>query len=271
MDIVKIGYSWPEPKGFRVARERGIAEYHFLHFWDSFEIIINGEKIKTEPHACIIYKPRTPQFYNCASESTQDWFRIVGNLDDTMEKYGLSYNTVYYPENYEFITSLTRKMEFEFTSRDMFYEDICRLYLEQFFVFLSRGVSAKDDKSNLNSETRDQLIRLRRQIQLEYNKKWTIEDMANLINLSPSYLHVSYKRFFGSSPMNDLISVRIERARTMLSDTKKSVNEIAARLGYNNPSHFIRQFTKNEGVSPYKYRQRTRIENIHRDRFRENP
>ncbi len=269
MKVVKIGFSWPEPEGFKVVRPNGIPEYHFLHFWDSFEIILNGEKICAEPHACIIYKPNTPQYYSCKSESTQDWFRVVGNMDKAMQKYGLCYNTVYYPENYGFITSLTRKMEFELTSCDHHYSEMCDSYLNEFLILLSRGTSPKEDKSNINSETRAQLIRLRRQIQREYNKKWTIEDMANFINLSPSYLHASYKRFFGTSPLNDLILVRVERARVMLSDTKKSVNEIAVMLGYNNPSHFIRQFTKKEGISPYKYRQQTKFENIHRDRFRE--
>ncbi len=269
MKIVKIGFSWPEPKGFKVSRPSGIPEYHFLHFWDPFKLILNGEEILAEPHACIIYKPNTPQYYSCECESTQDWFRIVGNMDGIMEKYGLSYNTVYYPENYEFISSLTRKMEFELTSRDDFYDDICNAYLTQFLILLSRGISPKEEKSNINTQTRTQLIRLRRQIQREYNKRWTITDMAKFINLSPSYLHAAYKRFFDISPLNDLIAIRIEQACTMLSDTQKSVNEIAVSLGYNNPSHFIRQFTKKEGISPYKYRQQTKIENINRDRFRE--
>ncbi len=269
MEIVKIAFSWPEPAGFKVERPDGIPQYHFLHFWNPCELVLDGQKISAEPHACIIYKPHTPQYYSFKGKSMQDWFRIEGDLDAIMEKYGLSYNTVYYPQNYEFISSLTRKIEYELTVCDDFYDGMCESYLTQFFIMLSRGIHPKEENSSLNSETRTQLLRLRQQLHREHYKNWTIGEMANFVNLSPSYLHAAYKRFFGVSPLNDLILFRIDRARSMLSDTQKSVNEIATVLGYNNPSHFIRQFAKKVGVSPYKYRQQTKIENIRRGRYDE--
>lgn len=269
MKIVKIAFFWPEARGFKRNRPNGVPEYNFLHFWDPAEIILNGEKIVTAPHACIIYKPNTPQCYSFNEKSTQDWFRFEGDIDAIMEKYGLECNTIYYPENYSFISSLTRKMELEFTCQSKYSDDICEAYLNEFFILLSREVSVKTEASNINQATRTQLIQLRRQIQREYSKPWTIDDMASLINLSPSYLHAIYKQFFGVSPLNDLISVRIERACLMLSGTKKSNAEIAANLGYNTTSHFMRQFSKKMGMSPREYRRQTKVDDLPRDKVRD--
>lgn len=270
MKIVKIAFFWPEENGFKRIRPNGVPEYNFLHFWDPVEMVLNGEKIVTAPHACIIYKPNTPQHYSFNDKSTQDWFRFVGDVDALMEKYGLEYNTIYYPENYSFISEITRKMELEFTCQSKYCDDICEAYLNEFFILLSREVFFKPEVSNINQATRTQLIQLRRQIQREYSKSWTIDDMANSINLSPSYLHAIYKQFFGVSPLNDLISVRIERACLMLTGTKKTNAEIAASLGYNTPSHFMRQFSKKMGMSPREYRRQVKVDYMPRDKVRDN-
>lgn len=264
LEIHSIRHSWPEKPSFKVDRPIGTNEYVFLHFWEPFDITINAKVYKTSPHACIIYKPGTPQLFGCENASTQDWFRIIGNLDEIMDNLHLSFDTLYYPKNYDFITSLTRKMEIEYSAKKEYYKEICNSYLSELFIHLSREVSINQPQSSLNSQTREQLKLLRHRLCLEYDKKWNIAEMANLINLSPSYLYSAYKRFYGVSPMHDLISIRTQHARTLLNDSKKTVNEIAELLGYSSTSHFVRQFTKTEGISPLKYRQRNRLENRYR-------
>ena len=112
-----IRHSWPEKPGMTINRPNGINEYLFLHFWNSFEIELNGETIITKPHACIIFKKNTPQNYHSSEPSTHDWFRMVGNVEELLNKYNLKCNEIYYPKNYNFIPSLVRKMEVENTTK----------------------------------------------------------------------------------------------------------------------------------------------------------
>ena len=51
---------------------------------------------------------------------------------------------------------------------------------------------------------------------------------------------------------NDL---KLEDARTMLTDTDLSVTDIAMETGFNDVSYFIYMFRKKYGVSPYKYKK----------------
>lgn len=54
----------------------------------------------------------------------------------------------------------------------------------------------------------------------------------------------------------DLIqNLRAERAKGYLLDTKDSVAEVATKMGYNQPQHFIRAFTRITGESPLKWRK----------------
>lgn len=258
MEVVKIGHSRPEAPGFCVSLPQGVKEYYILHFWQSFEITLNGQSQKTDPHAVIIFDSNAPQYYRCNEKSVHDWFTVSGNMGEQMKKYGLEFNTVYQPENYNFISSVIRKIESETYAPQKHHKDICNAYLQEFFVLLSREISSAKQRPEVNPATKEQLKRLRRQLQLEYNRKWEIADMANFINLSESYLYSAYKKFYGISPKKDLIGIRMQRAKYLLESTKQPVGEIAVQLGYTNSSHFIRQFTSSEGISPFKYRQRNR-------------
>ena len=255
-----IRHSWPEKPGLSIYRPNGTFEYSFLHFWNSFEINLNGKTFKTKPHACIIFKKGTPQIFSSEEASTQDWFRMRGDVEEIIHKYGIEFDTIYYPKNYDFITSLTRKMELEFTVKGKYFSELCNAYLDQLFIELSREISTEQTSISVNSQTKEHLKTLRLQLSLEYDKKWCIDDMAKFVNLSPSYLYATYKRYYGVSPMHDLIAIRMQQAMTLLNDSQKTVNEIAEILGYPNSSHFIRQFTKYKGISPLKYRQRNLIE-----------
>jgi transcriptional regulator GlxA family with amidase domain len=57
------------------------------------------------------------------------------------------------------------------------------------------------------------------------------------------------------SPRQFLKTVRLQAARDLLETTFLSVKEVMARAGYNDPSHFVRDFEKMFGESPYRYRQ----------------
>ena len=50
--------------------------------------------------------------------------------------------------------------------------------------------------------------------------------MAKYLNISAGYLHTSYKKYFGTSCMNDVILACIEYACEYLTSTNKSVEEV---------------------------------------------
>lgn len=255
---IKSGYirhRWPVKSDFSIYRPIGIHEYLFLHFYTPFEIRLGDKTVKTKSHACIIIEKNTPQIYRCNEESVHDWFRLEGDVEGLLASYGLKTNTIYYPKNHSFITSLTRRMELESREKREYYEELCNSHLNNLFIQLSREVSEKASSESLNPQTVDQLKKLRFTLACEYNKKWTIDSMAKEISLSASYLHAAYKKYYGISPMQDLITMRIHEATIMLSSNTKSIREISDALGYPSTSQFIRQFTKSIGISPLKYRK----------------
>jgi AraC family transcriptional regulator, arabinose operon regulatory protein len=78
--------------------------------------------------------------------------------------------------------------------------------------------------------------------------------LAALANVSPAHFTALFNEQTGCSPRDYLHLLRIHQACQLLHDTQLPIKEIAARLGYQDPFHFSRQFRAFEGVSPTEYR-----------------
>ncbi len=64
-----------------------------------------------------------------------------------------------------------------------------------------------------------------------------------------------FKSAMGVSPSRYHINLRLDAARRLLRETKKSVVTIALDVGYTNPSHFAQLFRRETGLSPSDYRR----------------
>lgn len=77
-----------------------------------------------------------------------------------------------------------------------------------------------------------------------------IPQIAELVNLSPSRFRHLFKTQIGLGPAEYIQRVRLRRARVLLERTFLSVKEVMALVGYNDPSHFSREFRRVHGVAP---------------------
>lgn len=253
--IEKIRHAWPESGPFCIERPYGCAEYVFLHFWDSMQFLREGEPVSSEPHACILYSPGTPQYFFSKTAIIHDWFHLSCTDGRFFAECGIPENTLLYPKKHGFVTDIIRELEMEFYGDSDHSFALQGAKLTELFVKLGREISPGAGEVSVNERTVALLQTLRRRLVLEYSDDWTVERMAAEIGLSPSYLHAAYRNYYQISPASDLISIRMERAKFYLTGTSLTVGDLAARLGYANTTHFIRQFKKQVGLSPLRYRK----------------
>ena len=77
-----------------------------------------------------------------------------------------------------------------------------------------------------------------------------IPRLAALVNLSPSRFRHLFKTQIGVAPAAYLQRLRLRRARMLLERTFLTVKEVMTLVGYNDPSHFARDFRRAHGVAP---------------------
>lgn len=87
-------------------------------------------------------------------------------------------------------------------------------------------------------------------------QKWTVNDMAAQVRLSPSYFQSQYKKIFHISCMEDLFTSRMDHARTLLATTHLPINRVGEECGYESNIYFSRHFKIKVGMTPSEYRNK---------------
>lgn len=95
-----------------------------------------------------------------------------------------------------------------------------------------------------------------RYIDQHFNKKLTLEILAEVGHGSPYHLHRTFKRINGTTPVDYIQQTRIKKALELLTYSDKGISEIATEVGMPNTSYFITLFKKKTGFTPVEYRQK---------------
>lgn len=83
---------------------------------------------------------------------------------------------------------------------------------------------------------------------------WTVETLASEVGMSRSRFADRFKTLLEIGPMSYLSDWRMQKAISLLEDTKQSVQHVAQLAGYKSPAAFTRAFSEKFGVSPTEYR-----------------
>lgn len=86
----------------------------------------------------------------------------------------------------------------------------------------------------------------------------TIGSAAEAMGMNSARASILYKEHTGMHPSAYLQSLRMEKAKELLTESDLPVKEIAVKVGYFDSSSFIRRFRQNTSVTPAQYRQMAR-------------
>ncbi|WP_411349198.1 helix-turn-helix domain-containing protein [Paenibacillus sp. WLX2291] len=91
-------------------------------------------------------------------------------------------------------------------------------------------------------------------LQRHYTEDIRVEQLAQLVCLSPSRLSHLYKQHIGETIMDTVLRLRLEQAQQLLCSTSRYIGEIAYEVGFNSQTYFTCKFTRHFGISPSLYR-----------------
>jgi AraC-like DNA-binding protein len=82
-----------------------------------------------------------------------------------------------------------------------------------------------------------------------------LEALARAAHVSPRHFSRSFRRTFGETPYQYLLTRRIERAQHLLRRTDLPVAEVCLEVGFTSVGSFTTTFRRRVGVSPTAYRR----------------
>lgn len=91
-------------------------------------------------------------------------------------------------------------------------------------------------------------------LQEHYNEQSNIENLAEEWGVSSRYLRKYFEEKVGMSCMDYITVMRMNRAKELLWESRKSITEVAMETGYGTSQYFSRMFKKEVGMTPSEYR-----------------
>jgi AraC-like DNA-binding protein len=88
------------------------------------------------------------------------------------------------------------------------------------------------------------------------NQPIRVEDVAEHIGKSRSYLSRKFKAELGFQISDFIMRRKLEEAKSLLSFTDKSISEISEYLCFSSQSYFQNVFKKKYGITPNQYRRK---------------
>ncbi len=155
----------------------------------------------------------------------------------------------------EDFNTLVNKMTAEYADIDKFSNTFLGIYLQEMVLFLTRhSVLSHEAPSLINANDAD-ILAATKYIYQNFRQPLTLEDVASIASLSPTYFSKKFKQVTGMGFKEYLNYVRLKHAQTALLTTSNTITDIALEYGFNDSNYFKDLFKKVYGKSPREYRK----------------
>lgn len=265
IDVRKIEYDSLNSISLQAAHRD---ENYLLFFQQSgkSEIVIDFREFVIEGCA-ILYVLPGQVHYGMGSKNTQAWVMAIDTawIHDSFREIFMEraaqITPVFMNETDAQLFSETFQLLFNFTQEHhhCFQEQAIRAMAE---VCLSLFASEykKQDDSSLRTNLRINTItrQFRSLLLANFRTMKSPSDYAASIHISPVYLNEAVKQTTGHPVSYWIHQEIILEAKRILFYTNLTVKEIAHTLGYDDPTYFIRLFSKVAGLPPLQFRRKYR-------------
>lgn len=169
------------------------------------------------------------------------------------------------PENFSHLLALTdpiwnyvydviQELEKEYREKRLYWEMYIGADLRRMFITIFREceellASVRVDASAAIA------YKVLNYLDHHYPEDISVTKLAETFFLNKHYIAHVFKAETGYSPMDYVISLRMNRAKALLAETARSISEIAVECGYTDFNHFSKLFKKYAGMSPSRFRK----------------
>ena len=168
------------------------------------------------------------------------------------------YRIVNFKDIQETIFFYLQKLLYEVEAKIPGNEIICQNLMEILVVLLERQTNFSTTLAPVSQKTSRMSSHIRRYIDQHYKENITLDQLAEISHVSKFYLAHAFAEEYGISPINYLISKRIDEGAHLLETTDLSLALISHICGFSSPSYFSQIFKKQHLCSPREYRKKSR-------------
>ena len=180
---------------------------------------------------------------------------VLGGENLEMAANEQGYVLTHFHRDWETVAGCLRFMLQEVRAGQEGYSQVCQRLLEIILLRILRrsGLALATEAAGQGDSRECDIVR--RYIDEHFKENISLDQLAELAHINKYYLVHTFRKTYGTSPINYLISRRIQESRFLLTNSNHSLSQIARILGFSSLSYFSQSFRRAEGVSPLEYRK----------------
>ncbi len=236
-------------------RPNGRSDYLLLYIAEGkCYATVNQKQLCIEAGNLVLFRPGEPQAYSFkkADRSVLCSIHFTGTgCDALLREIDMQNKNIIFVGSSKKILSVFEKTTREFTLKTPEYQSFCDAYLFELFASIKRQLAYKNNPTYIkNNALVDAVCRL---MYDEYAQSVPLKRYADFCHLSVSRFAHMFKSCTGSSPLEYIMRIRIEKAMHFLVYTDLSITEIADLTGFSSQNYFGRIFKRFTGTSPKRF------------------
>ena len=146
------------------------------------------------------------------------------------------------------------KIYTEYTSRESGFMSMIRAHLIELITLIFREIDRKT-MADITGEQRLTVSKAIDYMKHNFNTKINLDDMVADMFLSKDYFRQLFKRTTGMSITDFVQKTRIDEAKRLLLETKRTVYDIAGDCGFTDMKFFYKTFKKITGMTPIEFKK----------------
>lgn len=237
-------YMKAEPPGHEILRPSGSGDYLFLYFPKPMNFFQGKEWLATKKHACILLGPRDAHRFTGNPDFINTYIHFDAS-ENEVEALGVETNQFFYPSDFERMNRTALDIKSELLTGGELHREMIHAAMLELLVLIRRSFSSME-----RDPQKEQFENLRYEMLSDCSRDISVPEMAARLCMSRTAFYESYRKYFHSSPKQDLLRVRMEKAAVLLTNQRKTVAAVAEETGFQSMEHFTRYYKKYYGKSP---------------------
>lgn len=244
-----------------ILRPQGTPDFHWIHTAKGKGILhLNDKEYTISENMGFFLFPEVPhEYYRLQNEWETHWIIFDGHaVLQLLNLIGLSDSGAFYLQDFHLIEEVFKQMFRVIKTAGSLNGFQSSVHLYQFLI-LCRNCISKTNR--YKSERQKQLDPVVAFLEHNYHKNPTLDEIAEVIDVTPHHLCRLFKEVFKVRPFVYLTKIRLQKAKElMLESDNFSVKYISHKVGYNDISYFCSTFKEYEGITPTEFRRIHRME-----------
>lgn len=121
---------------------------------------------------------------------------------------------------------------------------------------LTLALTAENTEFDSGTSLEHKLSAVHDYIESHFCEELTLEGISSAFYISRYYLARAYKKIYGKTIFQHIISLRLDYGKQLLRSSDRSVEEISQLCGFSDQNYFARQFKKQENLTCIAYRKK---------------